>query len=66
MVVLAIVGWAFLPSLGDDVTTYHGQIALDLETAGSARDLLRPQSGLVGLAVIYGALDPIVGRGVTA
>jgi hypothetical protein len=64
---LVTVGWAFIPSLENDVTAYHGEISRDLNSAGdSVRDLLRPQSGLVGLALIYAALDPVVGRGATA
>ncbi len=65
-IILGIVGWAFLPSLGDDATAYHAEIGRDLESVASVRDLLRSRSGLIGLVVIYGTLGPIVGHGMTA
>ena len=66
ILVLLADGWAFLPSLGNDVTAYHAEIWRDLEAASSISDVLRPRSGLPGLTVLYATLGSLLGYEWTA
>lgn len=64
--VLLVQGWSFIPGLGNDATVYHSEVWRDLDGARSLVDLVRPQSGLPGLVMIYGTLGRLIGREPTA
>ena len=64
--VLLAQGWSFIPSLSNDATVYHSEVWRDLNSVRSIGDLLRPDSGLPGLVMVYGTLGRVIGREPTA